>query len=102
MQLVNLMLRRRITTAKTICTVLFLSGFQTVFSQENSPYSRYGLGDIVPNTNVISRGMGGISAGYSDVLSINYNNPASFSNFQTNVEGGKVMSGRVVLDIGLN
>ena len=35
-------------------------------AQENSPYSRYGLGDIVPNQNVVNRGMGGIAAGYSD------------------------------------
>ena len=34
-------------------------------AQENSPYSRYGLGDMVPGQNIISRGMGGIAAGYS-------------------------------------
>lgn len=75
---------------------------QTLLAQENSPYSRYGLGDLVPNTNIVNRGMGGISAGYSDVLSINYNNPATYSNFQTRIEGGKVMSGRVLLDVGIN
>ncbi len=37
-----------------------------VFAQDNSPYSRYGLGDLVPNTNVNSRAMGGVSAGYVD------------------------------------
>ena len=90
------------STAKIICTVLSLIFIQNLSSQENSPYSRFGLGDMVPNTNIVNRGMGGISAAYVDVLSINYNNPASYSNFQTRVEGGKVMSGRVLLDVGIN
>ncbi|MBK7884967.1 MAG: hypothetical protein IPJ81_15180 [Chitinophagaceae bacterium] len=48
-----------------------------VSAQENSPYSRYGLGDLSPNQNITARGMGGISAGYSDFQSINFVNPAS-------------------------
>ena len=49
------------------------------FAQENSPYSRYGIGDLAPNRNVLNRGMGGISAAYSDIASpsINLSNPAS-------------------------
>jgi len=50
------------------------------FSQENSPFSRYGLGDIVPENHIANRSMGGISAAYSDFQSINTSNPASFSN----------------------
>lgn len=63
----------------------------SAFSQENSPYSRYGLGDQVPNASIISRGMGGISAGFADYdsrydfkqiypksQSINFLNPASY------------------------
>lgn len=54
-------------------------------AQENSPYSRYGLGDLVPNQHISSRGMGGISAAYIDALyhyspnlqSINFTNPAT-------------------------
>ena len=53
--------------------VLVLCSSTRSFSQDNSPYSRYGLGDIVPSTNVNSRGMGGISSAYSDFLSINFN-----------------------------
>ncbi len=53
----------------------------TATAQENSPYSRYGIGDLVPNQNVINRSMGGISAGYADYLSINTVNPATYSNF---------------------
>ena len=68
---------------------LFVANF--LFAQDNSPYSRYGLGDLHPNTNIYNRGMAGISAAYSDqpitgltdprtgkyYPSINFANPAS-------------------------
>lgn len=64
----------------------------TVFSQENSPYSRYGLGDLAPNRNVFTRGMGGISAGVFDYLSnyqgmgsTNFSNPAVLGNITNTV-----------------
>lgn len=46
---------------------------------ENSPYSRYGLGDELPRQNIMSRGIGGVSAAYADVISVNFSNPASYS-----------------------
>lgn len=74
MHLVNL------TTARSKKTLFFLfstfSFFLTI-AQDNSPYSRYGLGDVVPSQNIISRGMGGVSAGYSNFLNINFKNPAA-------------------------
>lgn len=72
--------------------------------QDNSPYSRYGIGDLVPNTNIINRGMGGLSAAYTDPLSINFNNPASYSGFQAILEENskKVARGRVLFDVGIN
>ena len=48
----------------------------------NSPYSRYGLGDIVPSQNILTRGMGGISAAYYDFNTINFLNPASYARLQ--------------------
>ncbi len=74
------------------------------FSQDNSPYSRYGLGDQVPSTNIINRSMGGVSAGYIDAFSINYSNPASYSWFQSFKEpkSRKLSYGRAILDVGLN
>ena len=69
----------------------FLGLVLTVFiysfasAQENSPYSRYAVGDLVPNQNVVSRGMGGVSIGYSDYQSINFINPASFSNITNTI-----------------
>ena len=60
----------------------FLSGQ----AQDNSPYSRYGMGDLVPGQNVVNKGMGGFSAAYSDFgiigapFNINLINPASLGN----------------------
>ncbi|MBI5858914.1 MAG: hypothetical protein HZB42_14880 [Sphingobacteriales bacterium] len=84
--------------------VLLFTAFNPAFSQDNSPYSRYGIGNLVPHSNIITRGMGGISAAYSDFLSINFSNPATFSGFQTGVEtkSKKITSGRAILDLGLD
>ncbi len=68
--------------------VLFVAcGLQmSAKAQENSPYSRYGLGDITPPGNALSRGMGGITAGIAtssqqgdDIQTINFMNPASLA-----------------------
>ena len=53
--------------------------------QDNSPYSRYGVGDQAQNNNILNRAMGGISAGYSDYQSINLTNPASLGNVQITI-----------------
>lgn len=84
--------------------VVLVLAASPVFSQDNSPYSRYGFGDAVPSTNVTTRGMGSIAAGYSDPLSINFNNPASYGSFQALKEqlSHKLSRGRAVLDIGIN
>ncbi len=46
---------------------------------DNSPYSRYGLGDELPGRNIMSRALGGLSAAYADILTVNFSNPASYS-----------------------
>lgn len=76
MQLIN-----TIPLKKYILFVLFSTTIITTLqAQENSPYSRYGLGDLMSNQNAINRAMGGISAAYHDRQSINFTNPASYSN----------------------
>jgi len=107
MQLVKSTMPKRIKTLYCLSLTLIIlipGAFLPVFSQDNSPYSRYGIGDLVPSTNITSRGMGGISAGYTDVLSINFNNPASYSSFQAirELKSKKLLSGRAVLDLGIN
>lgn len=49
------------------------------YAQENSPYSRYGIGNLVPQGNIANRAMGGISAGVSDATIVNTVNPATYS-----------------------
>ncbi len=107
MQLVKLITPKRINTLHgfflTIVVLLF-TAVSPAFSQDNSPYSRYGIGDLVPPSNVTNRSLGGISAGYTDFLSINFSNPASYSAFQAVLEAKskKLVSGRAILDVGLN
>ncbi|MBC7947320.1 MAG: hypothetical protein H7Y42_05535 [Chitinophagaceae bacterium] len=104
----------RLSTPKRIMRLSFIFllfvSISPAFSQDNSPYTRYGLGDIVPSTNINSRGMGGISAGFTDgypflaPLSINFNNPATYGHFQAVTEGRskKLAYGRAILDLGMN
>ena len=73
------------SVSTTICRIGFVvlsSVFftTTVFSQENSPYSRYGLGDLTPSQHILNRGMGGVSVAYADGRIVNFANPAAFSN----------------------
>ncbi len=46
--------------------------------QDNSPYSRFGIGDIVDRNFMSSQIMGGLGASFSDPYQINIVNPASF------------------------
>jgi len=95
--------KRRLFTRKFLFSFLFISSV-LIASAQNAPYSRYGLGDQVPSTNILTRGMGGLSAGYRDPQVINFNNPATYSSFlvATEPRSKKINSGRVVLDVGIN
>lgn len=88
----------------TFFSILFISSVLVSEAQDNSPYSRYGLGNLFPQSNVSTRGMGGVTAGYADVISVNFANPASYSQFQAIKEqrSNKLQSGRVVLDVGVD
>jgi hypothetical protein len=76
----------KLTMTKFLPLLFAAIGFQTVaLAQENSPYSRYGLGDLSPNHNIFTRGMGGISAAVTDYQSVNFVNPASLSNIPNTI-----------------
>ncbi|MEO5890360.1 MAG: hypothetical protein ABIQ31_08915 [Ferruginibacter sp.] len=76
----------KLTLTKFLPVFIVACGWQhAVYSQENSPYSRYGLGDIIPKSNIVSRGMGGIAGGISDYQSINFINPASYGNLKATI-----------------
>ncbi|RYG50379.1 MAG: hypothetical protein EOO01_10865 [Chitinophagaceae bacterium] len=76
------------STTKRLNTLLFIFTFFIVsvsHAQDNSPFSRYGLGDRVPQENIVNRGMGGLSAAYYDYQSINFINPASIGNLSSTI-----------------
>jgi hypothetical protein len=68
-----------ISKPKFSLLILLLSSCLVTSAQQNSPFSRFGLGDVLPQSNILSRGMGGISAAHADASSINFINPASYS-----------------------
>lgn len=110
MPLANSITPKRINTLgvfRFLLSVVLTTAIFPAFSQDNSPYSRYGLGDFTPGTNVHSRGMGGLAAAITDLpapLTINYANPASYSFFQSSKEAKsrKLATGRAILDVGIN
>ncbi len=76
----------KLTIAKILSVLFVACGLQfSADAQEISPYSRYGLGDMTPNRNVLSRGMGGIAAGVFDYQSINFTNPAAISGISNTI-----------------
>ncbi|MBP7931116.1 MAG: hypothetical protein KAZ11_00625, partial [Chitinophagaceae bacterium] len=60
-------------------SAFLLLGVHKIQAQENSPYSRYGLGDLIPQQNILNRAMGGISTAYADYSTVNFANPASYA-----------------------
>ncbi len=71
---------------KSILFTLFVISCSFANAQENSPYSRYGMGDLVPTQNITSRAMGGITAGFVDLSfsqTLNLSNPASLGNMSS-------------------
>lgn len=77
-----------------VITSIMLSGILQAQSTINSPYSRYGLGELHgKNVNAQIQGMGGISIGMGDATMINPGNPASYGLLDTNaitIEAGIV------------
>jgi hypothetical protein len=67
-------------------------------AQENSPYSRFGLGDLTPTTNILNRAMGGIAIPYNDLQSVNFTNPASYAYLKvTTLDIGLDLSSRTLI-----
>ncbi len=60
-----------------LCSCLITT---TSFSQENSPFSRFGLGNLSNSQHIVNRAMGGLSVAYLDGQTVNFSNPATFAN----------------------
>ncbi len=76
----------KLTMAKILPVLFVVFGLQLgAKAQENSPYSRYGIGDLTPNNNVFTRSMGGISAAVVDYQSLNFTNPATYSTISNTI-----------------
>lgn len=80
------------TKASAFCLlgIIVLSAKDTA-AQDNSPYSRFGLGELSRSENAVNLGMGGVSQAYADAQSVNFSNPASYAHLQL-----------TTLDVGLN
>jgi hypothetical protein len=63
---------------------LILSVF-TVSAQENSPYTRFGVGELSQNPSADLQGWGNLTAAYQDPLSFNITNPASLASIGTHI-----------------
>lgn len=55
------------------------SNAQPKANKDNSPYSRYGYGDLMDNKNAAIRGIGGIATAYNNPFIVNSYNPATYS-----------------------
>lgn len=49
----------------------------------SSPYTRYGIGDLLNSKYIRNISMGGVSFGFRSPYSVNYSNPASYTAFDT-------------------
>lgn len=88
---------RFFSTTAIFC--LSLAGI-SASAQENSPYSRYALGDQVPAQNILNRGMGGLSTAYSDYNSVNFINPASYASLKiTTLDVGLDLTSRTLMTV---
>ena len=80
--------------------VCFLAGFSAVAQNlvgENSPYSRFGIGEQRNGVNTLLKGMGSISSAYNNPFAVNTDNPASYAAIRlTTYEAGGEGSTRSV------
>ncbi len=72
-----------LSTAWVIFLVLNIQVLMAQSPSDNSPYSRYGLGNLVSTDFGAINGMGGISTAYHTSNSINLSNPASLGYLRT-------------------
>lgn len=67
------------TTVNLLFTLLLFTLVGSLKAQENSPYSRYGIGTLKTIENIANRGMGGVSIADNNTLITNPSNPATYT-----------------------
>lgn len=82
--------------AVPLCAQLSTPGFDT--PTFNSPYSRFGLGDMAVRQNAATLGMGRMSAAWQDPLQANLTNPAAMAFLRTASFEGALFAKYAVLD----
>lgn len=91
------------SSAKRLIATALMTGIGGVAvaqnsNKENSPYSRYGIGDQRSGTNVMLRGMGSVSTAWANPYAVNTDNPASYAWLKmTTYEGAGEASTRSVV-----
>lgn len=80
------------TTRNSILVIIFVFAFMSDISAQVSslsPYSRFGIGLLVPQNNPMTIGLSGATTAWYDPLSVNPQNPASYaSSFSTSFDVG--------------
>lgn len=66
-------------------SIIFCLAAMAIFAQpkQNSPYSRYGLGDAFPKYYAQHGAMGGLTVANHDVYHLNFVNPAAFAHLRS-------------------
>ncbi|MBU3677664.1 MAG: hypothetical protein FGM54_10875, partial [Chitinophagaceae bacterium] len=67
------------TLNSVLLSAAFLSIHTTLKAQDNSPYSRFALGNLRATENVAFRGMGGVCIADDNPLIANPSNPATYA-----------------------
>ncbi len=73
---------RHIFAKRLPVAILFFTAITTQAqnsNKENSPYSRFGIGELRNSNNVMLKGMGSISSAYASPVNVNTANPASYA-----------------------
>ena len=72
------MIKNVLTTLFTLITIVAVAQ-----PKMNSPYTRYGLGDLAPRHLAVQTGRGGLTTAFNDPFHLNLANPASFAYLRT-------------------
>lgn len=77
------------TIKKVLFFLCFIPTFVFAQSADNSPYSRFGFGDLINSQKVASNGMGSLKSVFGDQYNTNFDNPATLTSLlNATYEGG--------------